>query len=505
MLGGQDFVSPIGIGLGEGKGIARVIYVLYDDSDKAQFDEMGGWKAIGSIKCVPYINGSSNSTYIIVRPIDSHFTRWPLINELVHIKRGVSNKSQGGGKNYDSEWYYTDILPTWGATEHNATPDSNILEKSITHSSTYQETTSGLTSSSTIKNKLSITGQFKETGTVNKLIKLPGDSSIEGRAGHSIRFGSSINGFNSPYTGPDRSPLIMMTNGHHDKGSKLPTFEDINKDGSSFYMLKGHDVGFDASSLNFDSFYTKVSTAVKSNYVEPLPSPNTPVSESASKTDSKVKVVDTAPTIVPVANATKTNETVKSEDDLKDLPNKESDLPFVKETEDIKIDLSDSDNDFTTVSDAPVNITNSDIKFETQINDYYCFVASTSMLLNSLGIRTSQNELSEFVGSDKNFNLTKVTKKYGKGIPQVVPLSGSDRGYSNIINTFKTLGKPFIIQRQSRKHPNDPKKNHFVVMTGVGPDGSTIIVDDPAVSNGKNIPLRISDLKTSGGTLRIIN
>jgi hypothetical protein len=42
-------------------------------------------------------------------------------------------------------------------------------------------------------------------------------------------------------------------------------------------------------------------------------------------------------------------------------------------------------------------------------------------------------------------------------------------------------------------------------MTGVGPDGSTIIVDDPAVSNGKNIPLRISDLKTSGGTLRIIN
>ena len=64
-----------------------------------------------------------------------------------------------------------------------------------------------------IASDTSITGIFKESGNVTNLRKGPGDIAHEGRSGHSLKFGSTVDGFNQNIKGPDRSPFLILSNG----------------------------------------------------------------------------------------------------------------------------------------------------------------------------------------------------------------------------------------------------------------------------------------------------
>lgn len=500
-IGGSSFH-----GMGESHIIARVTFVLHDDSNVEKFNKYGGWAGMGIIECVPYINGAVESTYVTAKPMDNHFSRWPVVNELVSLKKGVSYKSQGGLNNYEPEYYYIDILPTWNAIEHNATPDSNLLKNNSQNKTSYTEAYSGHPYSNNISTDLKITGNFNDTGKTRKLIKAPGDLTVEGRSGNTIRFGSYIDGFNSPINGKDRAPLIMMVNGQRPTDNKIPIFEDVNKDGTSFYMLHGHDVGFNPSSFNFDSFYTKVSTAVKSNYVEPLPSPNTPVSESASKTDSKVKVTDTTPNKLEVKNSVKTNTVVKKDEDLADLPDKESDIQYAQETEDVSIpecqaSMDKPENDDIAVGAEAIDF-GYDVPFDPQPpKSTDCYIASISMLFRYLGKTNATQSSIKTTYMQKNGQLISDEVAKGYNIKyEKVNISSGQKGYSEIVDKIKAIKQPFILERKGIT-----SSKHFVVVTGLSKDGR-VLVNDPAYKDpniNKNKPLRVSELKTSGGSLRI--
>jgi hypothetical protein len=158
--------------------MARVSYVLLDDSDKAKFDSLGGWKAIGTIECRPFINyNDPNSDPILARPISSNLTRYPLVNEIVLLRVLVSKEAQNSFDNYKPEIYYTDIISVFNATEQNAAPDSSYFK--INPNEKYP------------------TGKYIPSGDIRRLIKAPGDITLEGRRGNSIRLGSSMTGFNT--------------------------------------------------------------------------------------------------------------------------------------------------------------------------------------------------------------------------------------------------------------------------------------------------------------------
>ena len=494
-------------GNGETHIIARVTFVLYDDSNIEKFNKYNGWKGLGTIECIPYVNGADPSAYIVAKPIDSHFTKWPLINELVSIKRGVGSKSQGGLSNYQPEYYYTDIIPTWNATEHNATPDSNLLSNTKQNTSPYTDTSIGLPANNNNKNQISITGNFTDTGKVKKLIKAPGDLTFEGRSGHSIRFGSSIEGFNSPVVGPNRNPLIMMTNGQKETSTNaIPVFEDVNNDGSSFYMLHGHDVAFNPASFNFDSFYTKVNTAVKSNYVEPLPSPNTPVSQSATFKDKSTVATDSTPTKLSISNATKPKDTTKVEDDLQELPDKESDIQYAQETEDVSIPECQASMDKPENDDIAVGAEAIDFGYNVPFDPQPpkstdCYIASISMLFRYLGKTNATQSSIKTTYMQKNGQLISDEVAKGYNIKyEKVNISSGQKGYSEIVDKIKAIEQPFILERKGIT-----SSKHFVVVTGLSKDGR-VLVNDPAYKDpniNKNKPLRVSELKTSGGSLRI--
>jgi len=514
MLGGQETGQSGLFGMGENSVIARVTFILLDDSNKEKFDRFGGWKALGTIECVPYINGADSDTVIVARPIDTHFTKYPVITELVRLKKGVSSKSQGGSTNYSPEWYYVEVLSTWNAVEHNATPDS-ILLKNKYNQKPYSETTIGHTAKDNTKENLDITGDFKDTGKVRKLIKAPGDLTVEGRSGNTIRLGSYIESFKSPISGKDRSPLIMIVNGQRNVDINIPIFEDVNKDGSSLYLLNGQTVNFIPSSVNFDSFNMKVDTNVKSNYIEPVIIPDVPVSQSANQVDSNTKTVDTKPESIPVANAVKTNDVVAAEEDLKDLPSREQPIQFVQETDDI-VKTKQTQGITTTPEKDRAGTSNTggflqfyDVPFQVQKNQTFCFVACISMLFDYLKVTAEHGQMTiakKYTDNSGNLYPSEVAKLANPVLSYRYFPIDNVTGYQAIIDKLKSFGKPIIVERKSITKPNDQGESHFVVVTGIDSSG-LLRVNDPSNSDeksNKNKLLLPADLKAKG-SIRLYN
>ncbi len=286
--------------------IARVKFILLDDSDKDKFNKLGGWKAIGSIECVPFINFNDPSTDpITARPINSNVTQYPLINETVLVKVLISKSAQNNLGNYKPEYYYTDIISVWNSPEHNAVPDISFFKEN--------------------PNSPSVTGKFttSEVGEVKRLIKAPGDITIEGRRGGSIRLGSNTPGFKTPWTYKNSKPVLVISNNPLSVTGEA-RFEDVNKDGSILVMMAGHNIGFVPASTNFESYDTVVTINEKQNVVVVDQAPISEENSSLTETDSvpiskEVPITDT----ISVSNPVPPTETTEVQMDEEEMPERE--------------------------------------------------------------------------------------------------------------------------------------------------------------------------------------
>lgn len=280
--------------------IARVKFVLLDDSDLPKFNSLGGWKAIGTIECIPFINFNDPKTQpIIARPLRSNYTQYPLVNEAVLVKMLISKEAQNNVGNYKPEFYYTDIISVWNAPEHNAVPDKTYFELN--------------------PNDKTGTGKFVQTGETKRLVKAPGDVTLEGRRGGSIRLGSNTPGFRTPWTAATSKPVLVLSNNPF-KTESPARFEDINKDGSIIMMMSGHNPGFVPASANFDSYSTTVTISEKQNVVVTDQKPQSEPTASLAQQDSKpitpeVPVTGSLPVTGSVQPA-KTSDAVLDEEEL---------------------------------------------------------------------------------------------------------------------------------------------------------------------------------------------
>lgn len=280
--------------------IARVKFVLLDDSDLPKFNRLGGWKAIGSIECLPFINFNDPKTEpIIARPLRSNYTQYPLVNEAVLVKILISKEAQDNVGNYKPEFYYSDIISVWNAPEHNAVPDKSYFLLN--------------------PNDKTGTGKFIQTGETKRLVKAPGDVTLEGRRGGSIRLGSNTPGFRTPWTAATSKPIFVISN-NPVKADGPARFEDINKDGSIMMMMSGHNPGFVPASANFDSYNTIATISEKQNVVVTDQKPQAEPTASLVQQDSKpipadVPVTGSLPVTGSVQPA-KTSDVVLDEEEL---------------------------------------------------------------------------------------------------------------------------------------------------------------------------------------------
>jgi hypothetical protein len=298
--------------------IARVTFVLLDDSNKEKFDTLGGWKSIGTIECVPFINfNDPNTEPIIARPLSSNITKYPLLNELVLLKILVSKEAQNSFGNYKPEVYYTDVISIFNAPEENATPDQSFLKIN--------------------PNAKSITGDYISSGTNKRLIKAPGDITIEGRRGGSFRLGSNTPGFNTPWKSSKSSPILILSNNPYDVSGSVAKFESVNSDGSILVMMSGHNINFQAASSNFDSYNTTINIPEKNNIVVADQEPKSKPQESLKQDDNKPIPKETPqPTNTPVSNPAPVSQQPQKKTDDEKLPEREDLMEIGIEYDDVK-------------------------------------------------------------------------------------------------------------------------------------------------------------------------
>lgn len=304
--------------------MARVSYVLLDDSNKEKFNNLGGWKAIGTIECRPFINfNNPQSDPVIARPISSNITRYPLVNEIVILRVFVSKQAQNSFDNYKPEVYYTDIISLFNATEENAAPDESYLKLN--------------------PNEKYVTGKYSPSGEVKRLIKAPGDITIEGRRGNSIRFGSNMEGFRTPWVAKKNNPILVVSNNQAKTADASARFESINDDGSTLMMMSGHNVSFQPASSNFDSYNTIVTIPEKNNVVVTDQQPKAQPQESLKQEDSKPIPKETPePTKTPVANPTPVSQQSSAKSDEEQLPEREDLLVIGLNFEEVPVALGTS-------------------------------------------------------------------------------------------------------------------------------------------------------------------
>ena len=277
---------------------------------------------------------------VIARPLKSNDRFFPLVNEMVRIVPASSYQNQDPKSNYKISYYYDDIISTWDSPEHNAVPDHTFNDSQFAKRETYQGAQQGVSNISGDKN-VSATGlRFKETGRVRKLMHSPGDRTIEGRTGNSIRMGSSNSTMKTPWSGKDNNPLLIIRNGQKITSGDawLPVFEDIDKDGSSIYMLSGQSMTFIPGNNNFDTYHQRVNTNPKSKYIEPNNDKSSVVDDFNVE-----KIVDIPPVIYQTSNTNPVTGSSVITDEIDFLPDNEN--QFFKETEDVILIGDDNPTD----------------------------------------------------------------------------------------------------------------------------------------------------------------
>ena len=199
-------------------------------------------------KNFPNDKGSSLPAY----PLFSAIKQLPLISEIVLIVVGPDANMNDNIE--EQGFYYFPPYALWNSQNHNAFPNMRDYEAYIkTIADNNNMNNEALKGDN--PGELPLGYMFKELLDIRSLRPFEGDTLIESRFGSSIRFGSTnttkkMNTWSS--AGELRQPITIIRNGQGLQPTKNyfePTVEDINKDGSTIWMMAGQTVKIDDLNL----------------------------------------------------------------------------------------------------------------------------------------------------------------------------------------------------------------------------------------------------------------
>ena len=262
----NSILAPQGVG---GQILARVDKVILGPTDAngnpdPDFEANGRWASIGCIKYTVLYGGQpvTSDSNAIARPYYPNIIQYPTWHEIVELVPGPSTDLNNDGT--AKTLYYKSPINLWNSVHHNALPNPQVLSKqTVSPNNSYQDTAKGATyAAATSSQTIALGNTFGEKSYLKNLRPFEGDLILNGRWGHSIRFGSTVknsgalNSWSS--AGEDGDPIIMIRNGQGERKSPdvfVPTIEDINKDGSSIYLTYGQVVIInDLSNFILDTF-----------------------------------------------------------------------------------------------------------------------------------------------------------------------------------------------------------------------------------------------------------
>ena len=203
---------------------ARVVDVL-TDSFHPKFDDYGGSQAINGVfyRSLSGAKKEEEDTQLrFAFCSDVNIKRVPLKNEIVEIVSLPSERRSTVPSS--TKPYWRQVIPMWNHPHHNAYPDTIQFEDQ--------------------ESEAEFGDYFEETDKVNPLQLFPGDISIEGRHGQSIRMTGTKYDSNIWIDDSNNGqPLTIIRNGQKEAESgDESVLEDVNEDKSSIYLTSDHTV-----------------------------------------------------------------------------------------------------------------------------------------------------------------------------------------------------------------------------------------------------------------------
>jgi hypothetical protein len=190
---------------------------------------------------------------IIAYPLNANIKRIPLIGESVLIV--PSTIAEGNSTKLTQRQYYIDIVSIQQNIHQNALPDVNTIKTENTLA-TYEEVSAGNPNTSGGTSTITLGKGFVERTDVGSLQPFLGDILIEGRFGHSLRFGYSPNESDttqSPSWQSDlvEDPITILSNGRRSSGQYNKfIIESVDDDLSSIWLTSSQKVGLTTSNKN---------------------------------------------------------------------------------------------------------------------------------------------------------------------------------------------------------------------------------------------------------------
>ena len=256
---------------------ARVLDINLTPSIKPDsiFQRSRGWFGISSITFEPIGDSTiigKNPQGNIALPLDSHYKKTPLVNEIVMIIATPGEDAYYEDDLDIQNYFYMSTVNVWNSVNSNPYPSATNKPKTIQNS--YEEVSQGFSNQNTGDNNIKLGNIFKENSDIRNLYPQEGDVMVEGRFGNSIRFTSTnkqsedFKDIQSPWSkeGQNGSPLTIIRNGQQPAGAFdqfLPLYEDIDRDDSSIYMTTTQNIGITLASTNLNSFGIDITPQVK--------------------------------------------------------------------------------------------------------------------------------------------------------------------------------------------------------------------------------------------------
>ena len=153
---------------------------------------------------------------IIAYPYDMTIRRIPLIGEAVVLLQAQSATSNANQRQQNTTYYYLNPVSLQKNPHNNALPTSKDLVLNLPSAGNYEQAAAGVPGSSGGSEK-SLGKGFSERDDVGSLQPFIGDVLLEGRFGHSLRFGYTPNGSKTTQTpswssGTDNDPIVILSN-----------------------------------------------------------------------------------------------------------------------------------------------------------------------------------------------------------------------------------------------------------------------------------------------------
>ena len=225
--------------------LGEVIDIIYNDEHPDFPKEDYSYIGAAKVRLVNSNYDTPDKLCPWIKILDSNIKQYPLKGEYVVVAEYLSNQ------------FYTQNLNLLGSANNNSVPFLSVTKTSTEKGKKKDYAQIDVTKTSKpaaeIGDKYKLGEHFKNDDLVRTLQHYEGDVSFSGRFGQSIRFGSNKEAtfLNKDVKVEEDSPNIILSVGKMDRDDVQPEpkykpiDEDINKDGSSLWMVTDQEVTFE--------------------------------------------------------------------------------------------------------------------------------------------------------------------------------------------------------------------------------------------------------------------